>query len=94
MGKFLIKATQTADLETALRQILREYFLLKLKELDKELEKFENKWEMTFDQFKEKCEKREIDKDIFSYEVEKDFWDWEKAETIKRQYQEFKLQWV
>jgi len=94
MGEFLIKATQTADLETALRQILREYFLLKLKELDKGLEKFENKWEMTFDQFQEKCEKREIDKDIFSYEVEKDFWVWEKAETLKRQYQELKLRWI
>ncbi len=94
LGEFLIRATQTPDLETALRQVLREYLDLKLKELNKELEKFEIKWNMSFNEFKEKCEERKIDKDVFSYEVEKDFWNWEKVETLKKYHEELKSQWM
>jgi hypothetical protein len=94
LGEFLIKVTQTTDLEAALRQVLGEYFVLKLKELNKELERFEAKWNMPFDQFKEKCRKREIDKDVFSYEVEKDFWDWERVETLKKHYEAVRSQWM
>jgi len=94
LGGFLIKATQTTDLEAALRQVLHECFVLKLKELNKELEGFEDKWNMPFDQFKEKCGKREIDKDVFSYEVEKDFWDWERVDTLKKHYEAVRSQWM
>ena len=94
LGEFLIKATQSNDLDTALVQVLREYLLLKLKELKKELEGFEAKWDMSFDEFKERCRKREIDKDVFSYEVEKDFWNWERAETLKKHYEDLKLEWM
>lgn len=94
LGELLIKVTQTADLETALRQVLREYFVLKLKELNKESEEFKVKWKMPFDQFKEKCKKREIGKDVFSYEVEKDFWGWERVETLKKHYEAVRSQWM
>lgn len=94
LGELLIKATQTTDLEAALRQVLSEYFILKLKELNKELEGFETKWNMAFDQFKEKCMKREIEKDVFSYEVEKDFWGWERIETLKEHYEAMRSQWM
>lgn len=94
LGEFLIKTTQTPDVETALRQVLREYLELKLKELGKELEQFESKWNMSFDEFKEKCEQRKIDGDVFSYEVEKDFWNWEKAESLKKYHEELKSQWM
>jgi hypothetical protein len=94
LGEILIKATQTTDLEAALRKVLREYFVLKLKELNKELEGFEAKWNMPFDQFKEKCEKREIDEDMFSYDVEKTFWDWERIDTLKKHYETLSSQWI
>lgn len=73
LGEFLVKATQNTDLEIALKQVLREYLVLKLKDLNKELEGFESKWNMPFDKFKEKNRKGEIDQDIFSYDVERDF---------------------
>ena len=94
LGELLIKATQTTDLETALKQILREYFSLKLKDLNDTLKGFESKWDMSFDKFKEKCQKREINKDIFSYEVVKDFWDWERMETLRKHYETLNSQWI
>ena len=35
---------------------------------------------MSFEEFKEKI------KENYSYEVEKDFWEWEEAETLKQYY--------
>ena len=52
LGEFLIKATQSTDLEIALKQILSEYLVLKLKDLNNELEGFEAKWNMSFNEFK------------------------------------------
>jgi len=94
LGKFLLKATQSIDLDVALRQILRDYLVLKLKDLNKELEEFESKWNMPFDEFREKSRKGEIGKDIFSYDVEKDFWAWERAETLKVHYESMRSEWI
>ena len=68
--------------------------MLKLKDLNKELEGFESKWNMPFDKFKEKSSKGEIDQDIFSYDVERDFWDWERADTLKKHYESMRSQWI
>ncbi len=94
LGQFLVKATQSTDLEIALKQVLREYLVLKLKDLNKELEGFESKWNMPFDKFKEKGSKGEIDQDIFSYDVERDFWAWERADTLKKHYESMRSQWI
>ena len=94
LGEFLIKATQSADLEIALNQILSEYLVLKLKDLDNEIEGFEAKWNMSFNEFTDKSSKGEINKDIFSYDVEKDFWAWERAETLKMHYESLRSQWM
>jgi hypothetical protein len=94
LGQFLVKATQSTDLEIALKQVLREYLVLKLKDLNKELEGFESKWNMPFDKFKEKSSKGEINQDIFSYDVERDFWAWERADTLKKHYESMRSQWI
>ena len=94
LGEFLIKATQSTDLEIALKQILSEYLVLKLKDLNNELEEFEAKWNMSFDEFTKKSSKGEINRDIFSYDVEKDFWAWERAETLKAHYESMRSQWM
>ena len=49
---------------------------------------------MQFDKFKEKSSKGEIDQDIFSYDVERDFWDWERADTLKKHYESMRTQWI
>jgi len=51
-------------------------------------------WNMQFDKFKEKSSKGEIDQDIFSYDVERDFWDWERADTLKKHYESMRTQWI
>jgi hypothetical protein len=94
LGEFLIKAAETADIDMALRKILFEYLELKLKELQGQIKKFEGKWEMSFEEFSAKCKQKEIGKDIYSYEVEKDFWDWERVETLSQHYGELKTQWM
>ena len=94
LGDFLIKVTQSTDLEIALNKVIREYLFLKLKALNEELDKFEAKWNMPFDEFIEKSSKGEIDLDIFSYDVERDFWAWEKAETLKKHYESIRSQWM
>lgn len=35
-----------------------------------------------------------MSEDIYSYEVEKDFWDWERAETLRKYYKELKEKWI
>ncbi len=94
LGEFLIKAAETADIDMALRKILFEYLELKLKELQGQIKKFEGKWGMSFEEFSAKCKQKEIGKDIYSYEVEKDFWDWERVETLNQHYGELKTQWM
>jgi hypothetical protein len=94
LGEFLIQATQSTNFEIALKEILSEYLVLKVKDLDKEIENFETKWNMSFDEFREKCREGKIDQDIFSYNVEKDFWGWEKAETLKKHYESMRSQWT
>ncbi len=94
LGEFLVKATQIPDLEMALKQILREYLDLKLTDLNKEVKKFEKRWKMSFNEFLEKSKKGEIGKNLFSYETEKDFWNWERLETLRKYYKELRSQWM
>jgi len=92
--EFLIRAAEMPDIEMALRKILFEYLDLKLKELQGQAKEFEEKWSMSFEEFSAKCKEKEIGEDVYSYEVEKDFWDWEKIETLRKHYGEVKSQWM
>lgn len=57
MGEFLIKVTQTPDLDSALRQLFHEYLELKLQKLEEEVKKFEAKWNVSFNEFIKKVRK-------------------------------------
>ena len=67
---------------------------MKSKELDREINKFNQKWGMSFDEFSNACKKGELREIKYSYKVEKDFWEWERAITLKRHYQELGIQWT
>jgi len=86
--KFLIETTKTADIEAAFSKIFRDYIDLKLKYLNETIKSFEKKWGMDFESFKKKT------KSEYSYEVEKDFWEWEEAESLKKYYMEIKNSWM
>ena len=86
--KLLLEITKATDVEIAFNKILREYIDLKLKHLEEISKSFKEKWQMSFEEFKEKM------KENYSYEVEKDFWEWEEAETLKQYYTKIKNSWI
>ena len=94
ISEFLLKATMTSDIETALWKVVSEYLDLKMKELGKENSKFSEKWGMSFDEFSKACKEGKLKEDIYSYEVEKDFWEWERIHTLKQHYKTLGVQWT
>jgi hypothetical protein len=93
-GTLLTQVTETPDLETALWKVLSEYIDLKTKFLRQHIQGFESKWGMTFEVFSERCEAGMLDQDPYAYEVESDFWEWEKAETLLRHYEALQARWM
>jgi len=91
---FLTQVTETPDLETALWKILSEYIDLKIGLIKQRIWAFESKWEMSFAEFSERCEAGTLDQDAYAYEVESDFWEWEKAETLLQHYEGLQAQWM
>jgi hypothetical protein len=87
LGELLLQATQSHDLEEALHKVLREYFDLKLASLSAGISRLEEKWGCSFDKFRERT------KGKYSYEVEGDFWEWERLETLKTHYQVIRERW-
>ena len=94
LGAFLTKATQTPDMETALWKVLSEYLDLKSDRLGERIAEFEQKWGMLFEEFSRRCEEGDLGEDAYSYEVEKDFWEWEKALTLRHHYEALRLEWM
>ena len=93
-GVLLTKMTETPDLETALWKMLSEYTDLKTKVLRQQIEAFESKWGGTFEEFSERCQSGTLGQDPYAYEVESDFWDWEKAETLLQHYGALQIRWM
>jgi len=82
LGSLVTEITEIPDIEIALRKVLSEYLELKGEALEKRIAVFEGKWGMSFDEFSQKCAEGPLKKDVYSYEVEKDFWEWEQAVTL------------
>jgi hypothetical protein len=87
VGELLLQATQSQDLDEALHKVLREYLDLKLAALAAEMRHFETKWECSFAAFREKT------KHEYTYDVERDFWEWERLETLKSHYEALRVRW-
>lgn len=87
VGDLLLQATQSQDLEEAIHKVLREYFHLKLASLAAEIDLFEKKWGGHFPEFRDKT------REEYRYEVKKDFWEWERLETLKAHYQTLQERW-
>jgi hypothetical protein len=87
VGDLLLKVTHSQDLEEAFHKVLREYLDLKLGSLSAEISRLEEKWGCTFAEFREKT------KEDYTYEVEREFWEWERLETLKSHYQALRERW-
>jgi hypothetical protein len=94
IGALLSQITETPDLETALLKVLIEYVDLKIDLLKRRIQAFESKWGMTFEEFSTRCEEDTLDRDAYAYDVESDFWEWEKAETLLHHYQDLQARWM
>lgn len=94
LGEILIKATKEKDIESAFWKVISEYIELKLKELQETIEKFQKKWGMSFEEFKEAIKHGTLKKDVYSFYVEQDFWQWEEAVTLKKHYDSIKKEWM
>ena len=93
LGEILIKTTHSNDLDDAFHKILSDYLDLKLLSLMEKIKQFQSKWKMDFEGFKKKTQEG-LDKDVFSFDAEKDFWEWEEAETLILHYQDLRNQWI
>ncbi len=89
-----MEITQTPDVDMAMRKILSEYLELKIKQLQEKIKTFEDKWGLSFEEFSGKCQNKSLNQDVYSYEVEGDFWEWERLETLKKHYCELKSRWM
>ena len=78
----------------AMWKVLSEYLNLKLEKAKRDIATFESKWGMTFGEFCERTEENKLGKDPYSYEVESDFWGWERAETLHKHYVALKAEWM
>ncbi len=87
VGELLLKVTRSQDLDEALHKVLKDYLDLKLSSLSTAIARFEEKWGCPFEEFKEKTQGE------YSYEVENEFWEWERLETLKAHYQVLQKQW-
>ena len=94
LGEVLIKATHSKDIDDALNKIFSEYLELKLKTLLETIDGFQKKWDMSFEGFKRHFKEGTLKEDTYSFDTEKDFWQWEEAETLKKHYEEIKGQWM
>ena len=94
LGALLTDLTDIPDTELALQKVIAEYLELKCQVLEKRITAFEKKWNMSFEQFSQKCAKGTLAKDVYSYEAEKDFWEWEQAVTLQHHYESLRPQWM
>jgi hypothetical protein len=94
LGEVLIKTTHSKDLDDALNKIFSEYLELKLKTLLETIDEFQKKWGMSFEDFKRHFKEETLKENAYSFDVEKEFWQWEEAETLKKHYDEIKGQWI
>ena len=49
---------------------------------------------MSFDEFKRHFKEGTLKEDAYSFNTEKDYWQWEEAETLKKHYEDIKGQWI
>src|SRR4030067_2736091 len=94
LGEVLVKTTHSKDIHDALDKIFSEYLELKLGALQEAVEGFQRKWGMVFEEFKRNFKAGTLKEGSYSFSAEKDFWQWEEAETLKKHYEEIKSLWI
>ncbi len=76
-------------LELAAKDLLR----LRLKEVEERIREFESRYHMKFADFKQAWAAGQI-ANQYSYEVERDYWEWEAAIGDAQKYQQMLDEWL
>jgi predicted sugar kinase len=74
--KTLMDLTGEPRVELAIMDLLKDAIEHRIEKIEKEINDYNNKYGMNFNEFKKKFEKDEI-KDSYSYGVEMDYLEWE-----------------
>jgi hypothetical protein len=86
MYRILSDLTREPRLEVALPLAIKDLVRLKLKETREQKQAFEQRYKMDFATFKQAWNEGDIP-DKHSYEVERDYWEWEAAVTDEERLQ-------
>ncbi|MFB6212653.1 MAG: hypothetical protein ABEI53_02440 [Candidatus Magasanikbacteria bacterium] len=86
-AKLLKDITGESHLDSAVRMTVEDALHHRLEKVEEKIEEFDDKYGMSFEDFREKWENGEIE-DKYSYDVEKDYWEWEGLVTRKQRIQE------
>lgn len=78
--KILAELTGEERFDVALHLATKDLVRLKLQEARNRVKNFTHRYGMTFEEFREAWEQGRIDPK-YDYDVEKDYWEWEAAET-------------
>ena len=74
--KILTELTGERRFDVALHLATKDLVRFKLQEAEQQIKGFEQRYAMPFEQFQQAWENGQI-ADKYSYEVEKDYWEWE-----------------
>ena len=78
-------------LSKLLSTLLQEYYSLKIFYIRQEILRYEYKWNMSYAEF----EKKSFDMaNGFTYEVEKEYYDWGEKVALLEYYQKSKNEWI
>lgn len=89
----LFDITGESRADVAINRILKDAIEHRMEKINKDIEKFKSKYHKeNFEKFREAWDKNEIE-DRYSYEVERDYWDWEALVTRKKKLERV-LKWV
>jgi hypothetical protein len=85
--RVLSDLTQESRVEVALPLAIKDWVRLRLKEAREQQETFKQRYGMEFNAFKQAWHEDSIS-DKHSYQVERDYWEWEAAATDEERLQE------
>jgi len=74
--KALMDLTGEPRIELAIMDLLKDAIEHRIEKIEKEINDYEKKYGMSFEEFKEKFNKDEIS-DSYSYDIEMDYLEWE-----------------
>ncbi len=87
LHRILSDLTGEERFDVALHLATKDLVRLKLKEVEEKLIIFKERYKMDFIKFKRAWEKGEVQQK-YSYEVEKDYWEWEAAVSDQKRLQQ------